>query len=337
MDNSNLKQLLKEYEQKRLIANQKANQKKQELYQLAPRLLEIEQELNKNAISTTLSLLNSNEPQKIENLKEKIQDLRKEKITILKSIGETEDSLLPCYDCKDCQDTGYIKIDDYHTVMCNCLKQKLFNLEYNQSNISNLNLHNFDHFSFDYYSDKINKEKYRADISPRQNIEIIKNICYSFINNFDDPQEKNLLFTGDTGLGKTFLSSCIANELLKKGKTVLYQTAPVMLDYIIDQKFGKETISQNVYNSLFDVDLLIIDDLGTENINNMKFTELFKIINTRLLNQDKKITKTIISTNLNLKDLFQIYNERIGSRLVGYYNICRFFGDDIRFQIKKKS
>ena len=78
MDNSNLKQLLKEYEQKRLIANQKANQKKQELYQLAPRLLEIEQELNKNAISTTLSLLNSNEPQKIENLKEKIQDLEKQ-------------------------------------------------------------------------------------------------------------------------------------------------------------------------------------------------------------------------------------------------------------------
>jgi len=129
------------------------------------------------------------------------------------------------------------------------------------------------------------------------------------------------------GLGKTFLSNCIANELLKQGKTVLYQTAPNMLDSIIDYRFNKSSSSFSLYDNLLNVDLLIIDDLGTENINSMKFTELFNIINTRLLNEN---TKTIISTNLSVQELFINYDERIISRIRGYYKICPFFGDDIR-------
>ena len=88
-------------------------------------------------------------------------------------------------------------------------------------------------------------------------------------------------------------------------------------------------------DNLLNVDLLIIDDLGTETINSMKYTELFTIINTRLLNQNQKITKTIISTNLDLKTIFSVYNERIGSRIIGNYNIYKFFGDDIRFKKNK--
>ena len=104
-----------------------------------------------------------------------------------------------------------------------------------------------------------------------------------------------------------------------------------MLDTILNYRFGKDTSSTDIYNNILDVDLLIIDDLGTEYMNSMKFTELFNVINTRLLNQNSHITKTIISTNLNLQNLFSTYDERIVSRLVGSYNICRFFGDDIRF------
>ena len=165
------------------------------------------------------------------------------------------------------------------------------------------------------------------------NIEIIKKLSLNFINNFDNIEEKNLLFTGNSGLGKTFLSSCIANSLLKKGKTVLYQTAPIMLDSIIDYKLGKSS-NFNVLKNLLSVDLLVIDDLGTESLNNMKFSELFTLINTRLLNQNNKATKTIISTNLSLDNLASTYGERIISRLIGSYNICYFFGDDIR--IKKR-
>ena len=132
--------------------------------------------------------------------------------------------------------------------------------------------------------------------------------------------------------GKTFLSNCIANELLSKGKTVMYQTAPVMLDNLISDMFAKPENQKHFSESLLSVDLLIIDDLGTETLNSMKFTELYKIINTRLLNQNGKITKTIISTNLDLKGLFQTYDERLVSRFVGYYDIYRFYGDDIRLK-----
>ena len=130
------------------------------------------------------------------------------------------------------------------------------------------------------------------------------------------------------------MSNCIANELLKKGKTVLYQTSPVLLESVIDYKMSKnKNITDNIYNSVLNCDLLIIDDLGTESLNSMKLSELFTIINTRILNLNNKITKTLISTNLDINDIFKIYEERIGSRIIGYYDIYRFFGDDIRFKI----
>ena len=130
------------------------------------------------------------------------------------------------------------------------------------------------------------------------------------------------------------MSNCIANELLKKGKTVLYQTSPVLLESVIDYKMNKQknSANDNIYKSVLNVDLLIIDDLGTESLNSMKLSELFTILNTRILNLNNKITKTIISTNLNIKEIFNIYEERIGSRIAGYYDIYYFFGDDLRFK-----
>lgn len=129
------------------------------------------------------------------------------------------------------------------------------------------------------------------------------------------------------------MSNCIAQELLKSGKTVLYQTAPVLLENVIDYKMSKQKNSNdNIYQSVLNVDLLIIDDLGTESLNTMKLSELFTILNTRILNLNNKITKTIISTNLNIKDIFNSYEERIGSRIAGYYDIYYFFGDDLRFK-----
>ena len=208
----------------------------------------------------------------------------------------------------------------------------MYNIQYNNSNIYDLENQNFSKFNINYYSDKPDTEKYKSKLSPRENIEKIRKICDKFIENFDYPNENNLLFCGNSGLGKTFLSSCIANEMIKKGKTVLYQTAPVMLDNIIDYKFGKS--NNNIVSTINSVDLLIIDDLGTETKNNLKITELFNIINSRLLNQNNTITKTIISTNLSLQELYNNYDERILSRIIGNYEACYFFGDDIR--IKKK-
>ena len=331
MNSALLKSLLIIYENKRTKKLEEAEQKKEKLYKENPRFSEIDNKLSTLSIQASKNLINSNNFEYLDNLRKQIENLKKEKKDLLISITGDENYLLPVYDCKLCNDTGYIT-NNYNTQMCNCLKQQLFNIEYNKTNISNLENHKFENFLSTVYSDKVDKEKYNSDISPRENIEIIKKISFNFINNFEKAEEKNLLFTGNTGLGKTYISECIANELLKKGKNVLYQTAPIMLDKVISYRFGKEDSS--IYNSLLDVDLLIVDDLGTESMNSMKFTELFNIINTRLLNQNNKITKTIISTNLSIQDLFKNYDERIVSRLIGNYNICRFFGDDIRFMRK---
>ena len=332
MDNSTLKNLLKEYEQKRMDAYFALDKKVAKLYEDNPRLEELDSKLNNVAISTAQSIISGvNSDNSLDNLQIEINELKSEKQKILKSLGICEDFFKPKFDCQYCEDTGYIN-DGYNSSLCNCIKQKLFDIEYNKSNINNISKENFDTFNINIYSNEVNEKAYNSNISPKENILNIKDIALLFVKNFDDPNEKNLLFTGNTGLGKTFLSNCIANELLKNGKTVLYQTAPIMLDTIIDYRFGKSNISKNVYDNFLDVDLLIIDDLGTECMNSMKFSELFNIINTRILNQNNHITKTIISTNLNLKNLSQTYDERIFSRFVGYYNICRFFGDDLRFK-----
>ena len=333
MSNQVLKELLKEYEKKRFNAISSYEHKKDLFYKSNPELNKINSELSNYAIQISKVTLENNKSE-INKLKKEFEELKKKKEKILDNLNLPKDFFAPIFDCKQCNDTGYIYDEKNKSVLCNCIKQKLFNIKYNSSNIGDLKKENFSTFDSSLYSTETNREKFKATISPRANIENIKKIAEKFIENFDNPEEKNLLFIGNTGLGKTFLSNCIASELLKKDKTVLYQSSSSMLDSILDYKFGKADCSDNIYNNILNVDLLIIDDLGTENINSLKFAELFNIINSRLLNQNNKITKTIISTNLSIDNLFKNYDERIVSRLVGYYNICRFFGDDIRF-IKK--
>ena len=330
MSNPTLKNLLKEYEHKRLNALVDLDKRKQSLYSSNKRLEEIDFELNHYALNTAKNILAGSSDTSLLDLQNKINTLKKEKDNILRTLNIDDSFFKPSFECSICEDTGYVQ-DGYNFNLCNCIKQKLFDIEYNKSNISNLAKDNFDNFDFNLYSDKVDEKLYSSNLSPRDNIKNIEEIAFAFINNFDNPTEKNLLFLGNTGLGKTFLSNCIANELLNRGKTVLYQTAPVMLDTIIDYRFNKPGTT-NIYDNILDVDLLIIDDLGTECMNSMKFSELFNVINTRLLNQNNHITKTIISTNLNLKELSEKYDERIFSRFVGFYNICRFFGEDIRFK-----
>lgn len=303
------------------------------MYEKYPRLAEIEDEITKLAISTNKEILATNNQSLAQTLKVNIENLRQEKLNILKGLRLTENYLEPHYECEKCNDTGYIT-NNYRTVTCNCLKQELINLEYNKSNIANLDTQNFSTFDSTIYSDVVDKNKYHSEKSPRENIEFIKLKCINFIENFDDSMEKSLIFTGKPGVGKTFLSSCIAKELLKRGKTVLYQTAPVMLDSVIDYKFGKTT--NNIIEDILDVDLLIIDDLGTEFLNSVKCSELFNIINTRLISYNNKTKKTIISTNLDLQNLLNHYDERLSSRFLGNFNKFYFFGDDLRAAHYKK-
>ena len=328
MNNSILNDLLKQYEKTRLNNMHDLENRKKELYLSNPKLQEIDEKLSSLSINTAKSILQNNSLESLSTLKENISNLKQEKEKLLKSLGLSLEYLEPFYNCKLCKDTGYI-LNNGKTSMCSCLKQKIYNIEYNQKNENIIKNQNFDNFNATLFSNEINEKKYNSKISPRENITDIKNAAINFINNFDDENTKNLIFSGGTGLGKTFLSNCIINSLLENGKTVMYQTSPVMLDNLISDLFAKPDKQVGISSSLLSVDLLVIDDLGTETLNSMKFTELYKIINTRLLSNK---TKTIISTNLDLRGIFQTYDERLASRFVGYYDIYRFFGDDIRLK-----
>ncbi len=334
MANEILNALLNEYEQKKLRAEIAADERKVSLYKKIPRLQTLEDEINNNALTTARNILNRRLSD-LSSLSDKMNSLKKEKEDILIKNHIDIDYLKPHYECPICKDTGYIQKENYQTEMCSCLRQKLLDISFNKSNMSNLDKENFSTFNELLFSNEANPKKYRFSISPRENILKIKEKSLEFVQNFDHPDYKNLLFSGNTGLGKTFLSNCIANEVLKLGKTVLYQTAPVLLENIIDYKLNKQKSNlEDINKSVLETDLLIIDDLGTESLNSMKLSELFTIINTRILNLNHKITKTIISTNLNINEIFSKYEERIGSRIAGYYDIYCFFGDDIRFKMK---
>ena len=324
-----LRSIEREYEQKRTIAEKNTEYLKNETYEKIPKLAEIDSLIKKLGIEASKASLISNEEEKVKILNEltdKIEALKAEKQSILNSQGV---SLTPNYECEKCKDTGYITVD-YKTEMCSCMKQKFINESYNKSNLYRLKNDTFENFNESLYAENVNLEKYGANVSPRENIRKIKALSHKFIENFEDANQKNLLFIGTPGVGKTFLSGCIANEIINKGYTVLYQTSPLLLDSIFEYKYNqKNASSKELYDSLFNVNLLIIDDLGTENLTAARFAELFTVINARLLNPK---TKTIISTNLTLDKLAKNYDDRVISRLIGNFDICRFIGDDIRLK-----
>ena len=199
MSNEVLNSILKEYEQKKLNAELYLEKRKKSLYEQVPRLEKIEDDLNNYAIMTAKNILN-NFDYSISELQKKINILKLEKSEILNELNLPSDYLQPNYSCKICNDTGYIKTDNYKTKMCNCLKQKLLDYSFNKSNMYNLDKENFNNFNENVFSDEVDLSKYKLNISPRKNIINIKNKCMEFVENFDDLNQKNLLFTGGTGL-----------------------------------------------------------------------------------------------------------------------------------------
>ena len=322
-----------EYSIKRQHAQSDAKIYKKNVYDENPKLSEIEDEINKVSLKSIKARIFSDDlSRQIEQDKLTLQldRLSKEYDEQLEKLGLTRKDFEPKYECDKCKDTGYIG-----NKICSCFKQALINEAYKQSNIFKIKDENFETFDFGYYSSTNDKQKYGIEKSPLENIDAIRKLAYNFSHNLDDPAQKNLLFTGSTGLGKTFLANCVAAEAIKQGESVIYQTAPILLDKMVDYKFkfNKTEAEREEYEKIFDVDLLILDDLGTEAMNSAKFSELFNILNTRLL-KNKKI---LISTNLTPQEIKREYEERIFSRFVGDFIICRFVGEDIRILKKKLS
>ena len=198
MSNDVLNSLLKEYEQRKLRAEIDLDKRKADLYNRLPELQKIEDELNKLSIETAKNLLNNKG--NIADFEKKVEDLKYKKACILHDANIQPDYLKPNYSCKICNDTGYVTDENYKTEMCSCLKQRLLDISFNKSNMSNLDKENFDTFNSDLYSNDVDVAKYKFNISPRSNILNIKEKCIEFVNNFYNPEYKNLLFSGNTGL-----------------------------------------------------------------------------------------------------------------------------------------
>lgn len=260
-------------------------------------------------------LLNS-DSSSTDDLKDTIADLVSQKKALLAAASLPTDYLDPLYTCPDCKDTGYIDNE-----RCHCLKQLSTKMLYSNSNIEKY----LQSVSFSQVSDKYYEGNELIAFRNTYNHAI------DFVKNFDS-DFKNLVIYGTVGSGKSLISACIARELIETGHSVLYFSASTLMDLLSKYSFDYKSKSDlsPIHDDLFDCDLLIIDDLGTETVNNFTISSLFTCLNERFLNRKS----TIISTNLSPQALDEMYSQRIYSRLVGGYTFCKLYGPDIRFKNK---
>lgn len=275
-----------------------------------------------------------------QDLSAAISAISDEKEKLLAMHGFDSEYLKPVYTCPSCQDTGYI--DD---VKCHCFEKEIVNFLYEQSNLKDiLEQENFSHFNLEYYPDDYTEDA--TGLTPRDNIRGVLSTVKSFISSFSARDEKlfsardeklfstdpgNLLLYGNTGVGKTFLTHCIAKELLDRSYTVVYLTSVKLFDILETNKFDRDitrTEKEASLSYILSSDLLIIDDLGTELNNSFTSSQLYNCIDTRLTRR----RSTIISTNLSFDDLREHYSERIFSRLTSNYTLLKITGDDIRLR-----
>lgn len=322
------KRLMREYDTKRTSAAKEQLKRAKEVYRCVPQIEEIDKILNNSGIQLVRSMLRDPHSTSVEEFQKKSDDLIFTKKMLLVEAGFKENYLDLLYDCALCKDTGFI-----NTKPCTCFKQGLINIAYEQSNLKNiLQVENFNTFSLNYYSKQVDAS---SNLSPYSAMERTYQICVGFIENFEN-QKQNLLFHGPTGLGKTFLCNCIAKELLDRNYTVLYLTAPQLFKLFEESRFHREDMideAKDILSTLFTVDLLVIDDLGTESASSFTGSDLFDVLNTRYLNQNA----TIISTNVAPNDWNKYYSDRIVSRVFGNYTNLKFIGSDIRLLKKYRN
>lgn len=316
-------ELMDIYEKIRTDENRKLSKRREEIKDKYPDIIELDNKIQKLCLKLSMSVLKGiTNPKELDAIRDNITDLRAQKYEALVSKGYSPDYLNIHYNCKKCKDTGFIGIE-----RCTCYKKKLVNLYYKDSELGEaVKINNFNYFNINLYPNhKLGDEKY----TPRKNIEdILQYITGEYIKNFSSINT-NLLFYGSSGTGKTFLSWCIAKELLDNGFLVVYKTADELLRSLKDIKFNNDTDLENL---LVNCDLLIIDDLGSEQITDFSSSELFTLINKKIL----KNKKMLISTNLTLPLISKRYSERISSRLIGEFKLFKFYSEDIRIQLNLK-
>lgn len=311
---------MREYSRRQADNRRLLEEHRREVCDKFPRLREIDSEVAAVSADRARALLNG-QAADLDELKAAVAALSREREALLTANGYPPDYLELTYTCPECEDTGYI---GGHK--CSCFKREELRLLYAQSNLSEiLEKENFDHFSFDYYSDTIRNEA--TGLTARETAKQAYDQAQDFVRSFDS-RFQNLFLYGNTGVGKTFLSHCIAHELLDSAHCVLYFSAFDLFDTLAQSKFARKPDDTDSENMIFDCDLLIIDDLGTELTNSFVSSQLFLCINERIMRRKS----TIISTNLELSAFSDTYSERTFSRIASNYHLIKLIGKDIRIQ-----
>lgn len=326
LTNSQYQKIMRDYEITRDTNRHLSEVRREQVYSKIPEFRELDESVGSYAVRRVRMLLendsdisskttDTDEP----NPYTRIAVRRK---ALLRAAGFPEDYLDPIYTCPNCQDTGYITLESGLKEKCLCLRKQEISCLYEQANLQGiLPNDNFSQLSYRYcQGDDLERLKGAVRISQ------------DFVNSFGTPAgtngSRNLLFYGTVGTGKSFLSGCIANALLEKGCSVVYFSAvgffETLARYSFDS-FEKETL-YNYVKDLYNYDLVIVDDLGTELLSSFVTSQLFTFLNER----EARGKSTIISTNLNLQELRDRYSDRIFSRLTKSYTICKLTGPDVR-------
>ena len=322
----NYKRIRTEYETKTFRAQEEADARRAELYSAIPELKELDESLSSFGLRIMQAALQSKDTAAaVEKLREENERINLARAALLRKNGYPADYTEPRYECDKCRDTGYVGIR-----MCACMRQRLTEAGMASSGLAGLmNKQSFENFTLDYY-----RNDAREFDMMRRNFEKVRSYAKAFSISADAPQPESLLFLGGTGLGKTHLSTAVAREVIERGYDVYYNSAVGMISDFEFRRFGNGVAQSDGDDTAryTECDLLIIDDLGTEVVNQFTLSCLYHVLNTRL-NLGKP---TLISTNLTSTELRKTYSDRITSRLMGEYTLVPFYGTDVRKQKLQK-
>ena len=321
LSNSQYQAIMRIYNQRQFQNKREQDERIQEIFTRIPQVEALTDEITAMMAQAGRKMV-MGDPNGAAALKREAAVLKEQKIMYLERHGYPADYMEMKYRCPDCRDTGY-KNDK----KCHCFKRIEIEILYDQSNIRDvLARENFDTLSLEYYDKERVDEK--TGMTVLEYMTMVIGECREFVERFRE-EKGSILFTGSTGCGKTFLSNCIARELIQRGFSVVYLTATDMFDVLSESRFGNrdEEEAKDRAAYILDCDLLIIDDLGTEMINTFTASQLFYCVNERL-NRKKG---TIISTNLALNRLQDEFTERVTSRIMSQYKIFPLLGEDLRF------
>lgn len=317
LTNAQYNGIMHEYEIKQQKNRAEADRRRGYVYAHVPGYKELDESVSRISVDFEIERLNGGN-QSMDVLRTKLAHIAVQKKALLTEAGLSEDYLTPSYECPDCRDTGYIGNEK-----CHCFRQRTIKLLYAQSNLELLTKEgNFSKLSESYYGGE--------DLAHFQAAE---KISKEFIKNFESNYQ-NIFFYGTVGTGKTFLSICIAKELLDAGHAVIYFSSSDLFRQLSDYSFdyNKKVELENLCNYLYNCELLIVDDLGTELTNSFVIAQLFTMLNER----DLRHKATIISTNLSLGELQGRYQDRVFSRIISHFQLLKLSGQDIRLQMAKK-